>query len=163
MPFFVAEANLDGTISSGTISQLSPGPTYVDYPERFSNEVRTSKDGFAIVQAPIKDTRPRTWTWTRYRSSVPKYDNLYNQLLNYQYRMRQSASPLKSQWVWVKDTESGNLTYKQWTGTKWIEIETWVRVKVTQVTQNVAKQGGMAVYETTDFTFIVDDPAWNNF
>src|SRR5258706_10143399 len=145
MPFFVAESDLNGAIQSGTISQLVPGPTWVSYPDRFVNEVRVSKDGAVIVQAPLKDMRPRSWIWKRYRSSVPKYDTLYNQLLNYQYRMRQSAIPFKSPWVYIKDTESGNLTFKQWNGTKWVEVETWVRVKVTQVTQTIAEQGGPAV------------------
>lgn len=161
--FFIAEANLDGTINSGTINQLLIGPTYVEYPDRFVNEVRTSKDGYSIVQSPLKDTRPRSWVWTRYRSSVPKYDTVYNQLLNYQYKMRQSSTPVKSPWVWVKDTETGNLTYKQWNGTKWIEVETWVRVKVIQVTQNIARQGGYAVYDETRMTFSIDDATWNNF
>lgn len=163
MPLYIAEANLDGTINSGTISQLVPQPTYVDYPDRFTNEIRTSKDGYTIVQAPIKDTRPRSWIWKRYRSSVPKYDNLWNQIFNYQYRVRQNAIPAKSPWVYVKDTESGNLTFRQWNGTKWIEFETWVRVKVTQVTQNVAQQGGPTVWEDTKLTFIIDDNSWNNF
>lgn len=163
MPFSIAESDATGAIMSGTISVLSPGPTFVTYPERFVNEIKTSKDGFAIVQAPLKDTRPRSWVWKRYRSSIPKYDNLYNQLLNYQYRMRQSAIPAKSQWVYLKDTESGNLTFKQWNGTKWIEVETWVRAKVIQVTQNIAEQGGPAVYETTELRFIIDDPSWSNF
>lgn len=163
MPFSVAEANLDGSINSGSISVLTPGPTYVTYPEKFVNEVRFSRDGSAIVQSPLKDGRPRTWVWKRYRSSVPKYDTLYNQLLNYQYKLRETATPPKSPWVWVKDTESGNLTYKQWNGTKWIEVETWVRVKVTSVTQNIAQAGGPAVYEETLFVFTIDDTVWNLF
>lgn len=163
MPFSVAEADINGLIQSGTISQLIPGPTYVTYPEKFTNEIRFSRDGSAIVQAPLKDGRPRTWVWKRYRSSVPRYDTLYNQLLNYQYKLRETSTPPKSPWVWVRDTESGNLTYKQWNGTKWVEVETWVRVKVTSVTQNIAQAGGPAVYEETLFTWTIDDPVWNLF
>lgn len=163
MPFSVAESDLNGAIISGTISVLTPGPTYVRYPEKFTNEVRYSKDGNPIIQSPLKDGRPRTWVWTRYRSSVPQYDNLYNKLLNYQHRLRESSLPAKSPWVYVKDTETGNLTYKSWNGTKWIEIETWVRVRVVSVTQNIAQQGGYAVYDETLFNFVVDDPSWNLF
>lgn len=163
MPFQIAEADANGNIMSGTISTLIPGPTYVDYPEKFNNEVRYSRDGNPIIQSPLKDGRPRTWVWKRYRSSVPKYDNLYNQLLNYQHRLRETSIPPKSPWVFVKDTESGNLTFKQWNGTKWIEVETWVRVKVAKVTQNIASQGGPAVYEDTLFTFVIDDTSWTLF
>ena len=163
MPFHVAEADSLGLIMSGTMVQLVPGPTYVEYPPKFTNEVRFSKDGAPIVQSPLKDGRPRTWIWRRYRSKVPGYDALYNRLLNYQHRLRETSTPPKSPWVWIRDTESGNLTYKQWDGTKWIEVETWVRVKVTLVSQNIAQQGGPAVYEDTVFQFVIDDPAWNLF
>ena len=163
MPFYIAESDLNGAIMSGTISQLSPGPAWVDYPEKFTNSIIYSRDGNPVVQSPLKDGRPRTWIWKRYRSSVPKYDALYNKLLNYQHKLRETSFPPKSPWVWVKDTETGNLTFRQWDGTKWIEVETWVRVKVTMVTQNIAQQGGHAVYEDTLFTFVIDDPAWSLF
>lgn len=163
MGFWVAEADANGAIMSGTILQLSPGPMYVTYPDKFTNEVRYSKDGTPIVQTPLRDGRERTWVWKRYRSSVPKYDTLYNNLLNYHHRLRETASPAKSPWVWVRDTETGNLTYKTWSAGKWVETETWVRVKVIQVTQNIAQQGGFAVYEDTLFKFVIDDPVWNLF
>lgn len=163
MGFWVAEADSSGAIMSGTIIQLVPGPTYITYPDKFTNEVRYSKDGNAIIQTPLKDGRERVWVWKRYRSTVPKYDTLYNTLLNYHHRLRETATPAKSPWVWVKDTESGNLTYKVWGAGKWTETETWVRVKVVQVTQNIAQQGGYAVYEDTLFKFVIDDSVWNLF
>lgn len=93
MPFFIAESDLAGLIVSGTIVQLSPGPTFVDYPEKFANEIRFSKDGNPIIQSPLKDSRPRQWIWTRYRDSVKGYISLYNQLLNYQYKLRTKFFP----------------------------------------------------------------------
>ena len=163
MSFWIAEADTSGNIASGTISLLNPGPTFVRYPEKFTYETRHAKDGNTIIQIPLKDGRERSWVWTRYRSSVPKYDTLYNELLNYHHRLRETSTPAKSPWVWVKDTESGNLTYKEWSGGTWIEVETWVRVKVIQVTQNIAQQGGFAVYDETILTFVIDDNVWNLF
>jgi len=163
MPFSIAEADSVGAIMSGTISTLTPGPSLVEYPERFTNDVRYSKDGNPIIQAPLKDGRPRSWIWKRYRNTVPKYSTLYNQLLNYQYHLRQLATPPKSPWVYVRDTETNNLSFRQWNGTTWTEINTWVRVKVIMVTQQVGEGGGPAVYDTTTFTFVIDDPAWNGF
>lgn len=163
MPFFVAEADLSGNINSGTIVQLSPAPTWVTYPEKLFNTVRLSKDGNAIIQGPNKDGRTRTWVYKRYRATIPHYTTLFTTLIQYSAKNRLNATPAKSPWVYVMDTETGNLVYKQWTGTTWVETATWVRVKVTQVTQDLAQQGGPAVYETTKFDFVIDDPRWNNF
>lgn len=161
MPFYVASSDLNGLIVSGTITQLSPAPTWVDYPERFVNTVRFSKDGAPVVQAPLKDSRPRTWIWKRYRSSVPHFDTLYNLLLNYQYKLRQATG--QSPWVYVRDTESGNLTFRTQNGNTFTENASWVRVKVIQVTKNLAQQGGPAVWEDTKFVWVIDDPTWNLF
>ena len=163
MPFYTAESDTAGNIQSGTITQLNPGPTWVEYPDKFDNEVRYSKDGNSIIQSPLKDSRPRAWVWRRYRQSISKYVSLYNLLLNLQYRNRITSPAAKSPWIYVKDTETNNLTYRQWNGTKWIESEDWVRVKVTQVTQQIAAQGGQAVYDETKFTWVIDDPRWNFF
>jgi len=36
-------------------------------------------------------------------------------------------------------------------------------VKVIDVTQNVAPQGGLVIYNTTELTFVIDDANWNMF
>lgn len=161
--FFIAEADSVGNINSGTITQLIPAPSFVEYPPRFNNVVKFSKDGSPIVQAPLKDGRPRTWVWKRYKATIPRYTNLYATILNYQYKNRQASIPAKSPWVYVKESESGNLTYKNWNGTSFVETSDWVRVKVTQVTQNLGQGGGQATYDETRLEFVIDDPRWNNF
>lgn len=161
MPFFVATSDLSGNIQSGTIAQLSPGPGSVSYPDKFVNTVRFSKDGSPIVQSPNKDGRTRIWIWRRYSSTFAKYTSLYNQLLQFQYKLRQANG--LSPWIYLKDTETGNLTYRQWNGTTWVESSDWVRVKVIQVAQTVANQGGPVKYDETKFEFYIDDPRWNLF
>lgn len=163
MPFYIAESDLSGAIMSGTIYQLSPGPTYVSYPDKMLNTVKSSKDGNPIVQAPIRDPRPRTWIWKRYRASVIGYTDLYNKLLNYMYKFRITNLPAKSPWVYVRETETGNLSKIQWNGTKFVEINDWVKVKITDVNQEIAQQGGYAVYESTTLTFYIDDTTYNGF
>lgn len=148
---------------SGTITQLFPGPTYVVYPEKILSTIKSSKDGNPIIQAPVKDPRPRMWVWKRYRDSVPGYSDLYNKLLNYMYKLRISSIPVKSAWVYLRETETKNLTKFQWNGTKYVEISDWVRVKVVNVSQEIAQQGGYAVYDSTTLTFHIDDPTFNGF
>lgn len=163
MAFQVAEADTSGNIMSGTIKTLFPGPTYVIYPDKILNTIRESRDGAVTVQAPLKDPRPRSWVWVNYKATVINYTDLYKQILNYQYKNRINNLPAKSQWVYVKEDQTGNLTKLQWSGSGFSEINDWVRVRVTQVTQNVAQQAGQATYAQTIMQFYVDDPTWNWF
>ena len=160
--FWIAEADANGNILMSTAQRLNPGPTTVRYPDRFIAELRHSKDGTTVPKGLIKDGRLRSWIWKRYKSTVPKYDTLYNRLLNYQYKLRQKASPAKSPYVYIRDTESGNLTIRFWTGNHWIEIEPWVKVRVVQVNR-VPAAGGQTVFDETEFSFVIDDNNWNNY
>lgn len=161
--FWIAEADASGNIVMSTATRLNPGPTVVRYPERFNVETKSSKDGTHIAKKLLKDGRIRSWVWKRYKSTIPKYDTLYNRLLNYQYKLRQKSSPAKSQYVFLRETESGNFTKRVWTGNQWIETEPWVRVKVIQVNRSPSEQSGPAVYDETELVFIVDDANWNNY
>ena len=163
MSFYIAESNENGLIVSGSITQLFPAPSLVRYPEKFITSSRTSRDGNPIVQSPFRDSRPRQWVWQRYSSDVINYDIMYNRLLNYHNKTRQTATPPLSPWVYVKEDSSGNLTYRQWNGSVWIEIATWVKVLVTQVTQNVADQPGHTVWNELVLEFTLEDPVFNLF
>lgn len=163
MPFSIADSDLFGAIVPASTVILNPGPTYVIYPDHFENVVRTSKDGNVIVQTPAKDSRTRKWVWRNYKTVVPKYTQLFQQLLNYHYKLRINATPAKAPWVFVQDTETLNLGNKTWNGTLWVEAPTFFRVKVVQVTQNIAQQGGYPTYAETVFEFYIDDPNFNNF
>jgi hypothetical protein len=160
--FWVAEADLNGNILMTTAVRLNPGPTTVRYPDRFAMEVITAEDGTTTVKGALKDGRVRSWVWKRYKSTVPKYDVLYNKLLNYHYKLRQKSSPTKSPYVYIKDTESGNLTIKSWSTDHWVETEPWIRVKILQVSRDIAP-GGRTLFEETVFSFVIDDQQWNNY
>lgn len=163
MPFFVAESNLDGTMNSGTTQQLLIAPTYVLYPDHFDNVIRTSRDGNTIVQTPSRDSRTRKWVWRNYKTIVPKYNQLFSQLLNYHYKLRIGASPPKAPWVYLQDTETLNLVTRTWNGTIWVETPTFFKAKVIQVTQNIAPQSGYPTYGETTFEFYIDDPSYFNW
>lgn len=161
MPFFVALSDSFGNILPATTVQLSPGPTYVQYPDHFDSVVRTSKDGSIIIQTPSKDSRTRKWVWRNYKTNVPKYTQLYNQLLQFHYKLRIAAG--LSPWVYVQDTETGNLTTVSLVAGIWTQTTPLLRSKVVQVTQNIAPQSGLPTYGETIFEFYVDDPNFNDF
>jgi len=163
MSFSVAEADTFGNIIPSTAAVLIIAPTYVVYPDRFDNVVRTSKDGSIIIQTPTKDSRTRKWVWRNYKTTVPKYNALFQQLFNYQYKLRITATPPKSPWIFVQDTETLNLGSRTWDGTNWIVGPQFFRVKVVQVTQNIAQQAGYPTYGETIFEFYIDDPNYNDF
>jgi len=163
MSFSVAEADTFGNIIPSTAAVLSIFPTYTIYPDRFDNVVRTSKDGSIIIQTPTKDSRTRKWIWRNYKTTVPKYNALFQQLLNYHYKLRITATPPKSPWIFVQDTDTLNFGTLSWNGTVWVETPQFFRVKVVQVTQNIAQQAGYPTYAETVFEFYIDDPNWNNF
>jgi len=163
MPFSVADSDLLGNIIPATTVILNPGPTYVIYPDKFDNVVRTSKDGSIIIQTPSKDSRTRKWVWRNYKTTVPKYNQLFQNLLNYHYKLRIGQTPAKSPWVYVQDTETLNLGTRTFSGGVWTESNTLWRAKVVQVTQNIAQQGGYPTYAETIFEFYIDDPNYGNF
>jgi hypothetical protein len=163
MAFQIAESQTGGIIDSGTIATLSPGPTYVEYPTKFDNTIRFSKDGNPTIQAPLKDARVRHWVWRRYRPTVPGYENLFSQLLQLQYKLRLTEDTPKPPWVFLKEDVSENFSPLQFSGGTWSVLDDFVRVKVVDVTQNVARQGGIVIYEETRLSFVVDDSNWNTF
>lgn len=163
MPFSVADSDLFGNMVNGSAQTLIIQPTYVIYPDKFDNVVRTSKDGSIIIQTPSKDSRTRKWVWRNYKTQVPKYNALFSQILQFQYKLRISQSPAKSPWVYVQDTESLNLGIRTFNGTIWVESFPFLRAKVVQVTQNIAPQAGYPTYSDTIMEFYIDDPTYTNF
>jgi len=161
MPFSVADSDSFGNIVNGSAVTLIIQPTYVQYPDKFDNVVRTSKDGSIIVQTPTKDSRTRKWFWRNYKSNTPKYNALFSQILQFDYKLRLAQG--KSPWVYVQDTETLNLGVRTFNGTIWVESFPFIRVKVVQVTQNIAQQSGYPTYGETVFEFYIDDPSFNNF
>jgi len=162
MPFKIAEATAGGLINSGTIQTLTPGPTYVEYPERFNVEYKTSKDGGVVLQYPPHDARVRNWVWENYKFDVPKYDALYNTLLNLHSKLRLTASPPKSEYVFLYEDVTEEFSPLSYGGSTWDESNDFVRVKVIGVTRDVRKAGGKATYDATRLSFVISDPNWTS-
>ena len=161
--FQYAEADLNGLIDSGTITTLSPGPSYPEYPTRFLNDPQSSKDGNPIIQVPLADDRPRRWTWARYWGTVPGYTQLYSDLLQLQFNLRLKETPAKSEWVFLKEDVSNNWGKLEFSGGTWTLNEDFIRVKVIDVSQNVASHGGIVQYTDMYIEFLVDDSTFNVF
>ena len=159
--FQVAGADTFGNIDSGTITSLSPGPSFVQYPEYFDQTGIVTHDARAITSRPIRDDRKRSWVWQGYRHNVLNYDVWYNQILNLQYKLRLDASLHAN--VFIKEPISKGLFKLVESGSVWLREAFFVRVKVIDVTQRVAKAGGHVKYETTTMNFIIDDNSWNAF
>ncbi|MBU8921010.1 MAG: hypothetical protein KOO63_04225 [Bacteroidales bacterium] len=163
MGFYVAEADSAGLINLGTASLLTPGPTYPDYPNRFETTTHVSQDGNVVVQAPLKDERIRHWVWKNYRYTVNRYPALFSQLLQLHYKLRLQEDTPKSPWVFLKEDVSNNFGKLEFAAGVWTLNEDYIRVKVVDVTQNVAHEGGNVKYDETRLSFVIDDNTWNVF
>lgn len=159
--FQVAGANLLGIIDSGTITTLSPGPTYVTYPDYFNQQGIVLSDQQVVTQRPGKDGRERIWVWEGYRHNILNYDTWYNQILNLQYDLRENAGLHAN--VFVKEDVSLGLFKLIESGTVWLREAFFVKVKVIGVSRKVSGRGGETKYDTTSMTFIIDDDTWNAF
>lgn len=161
MGFHYAEADLNGLIDSGTITDIHPHPVLVDYPETFENTSLTSRDGNALVQHGDSDSRTRQWVWKGYSPDTPGYTRLIDSLLQLQSSLRENLSTPKSPWVFLKEDVTGNLNKLVLSGNTWIESVDYVRVKVLSVSEAIT-QSGTVKYDTT-LSFKIDDDTWNRF
>ncbi len=161
MTFQIAGADLLGNIDSGTIATLSPGPSYVEYPPFFDQKGMVQSDQRVVVQGPLRDSRERKWVWEGYRHNILSYDTWYNQILNLQYDLRENAGLHAN--VFLKEDVSLGLFKLVQSGTVWLREAFFVKAKVTDVSRQVSNEGGHTKYDTTSFTFIIDDLTWNVF
>lgn len=159
--FQYAEATLLGVINSGTITQLSPAPTTVEYPINFDHKTTPASDARVVINPSLLDSRARRWVWRRYRPSVNNYESMYNILLNFQHKLREQAG--KSPFVFLKEDISKNLDRLNLNGVVWERQADFVRVRVVDVSQHVAGEGGNVTYDSTVMEFIIDDSVWNVF
>jgi hypothetical protein len=170
--FEYAEANTDGTINTGTITKLLP-PSEVSYSSvGFTSAQRVSRDGNVILQLPTRDTRERSWIWINYRKRLPdmaksshfsRYEELWNALVNLQYDRRLKFTPAKSEYVYLREDETGDFDRLVLNGSTWEPETAYVRAKILQVTRDTLTKGGLVVYPRTIMTFVLDDDNWNVF
>lgn len=129
---------------------LTPGPTETEYPDRRLFTSRQTQDGNVVIQRPLRDPRPRKWSWKGYRAYMPQYQALWELLvqLEYRYRVQHNLEPL----IEIRDTTTGEGGFEEFT-----------RVKVIQVTRNTRPGGGFVTYESTDMEFVIVDDRYKGF
>lgn len=139
---------------------VRPHPSSVEYPERrlFSRE--ETPDGATIIQRPLIDTRPRKWIWENYRSNIPGYEALWQQLLttDYRYRLQNGLYPYVE--IWEDETGAGGFERYEEDGV----TKLFTRVKVVQITRNEVRAGGnYPVFENSVFEFHPSDSSYSEF
>lgn len=154
------------TIGTQVVS-LRPRPTTVDYPESRLLRTRTSKDGNTIVQRPMRDPRPRKWTWEKYRSNVPLYESQWQFLASLECQARWDAGLADTSIeIWENDSLTGG--FDKLTDENSADLITytnlnWTRVQVLQATRTIRQGGGSVVYEQSIFEFVIDDDFYTSF
>lgn len=136
---------------------LNPNPTEVQYPETREYNARTTQDHAVVIQRPIIDNRERTWTWKNFRRTITGYESQWATLVSLEARQRalDDVDPIIE--IWENETEEGGF------GGGSLGSEVWTKVKFIQVHRKSRGGGGPTVYDDSTVTFIIADPAWENF
>ena len=135
---------------------LTPAPNAVDYPDQALYKILTTQDGNVIVQRPLRDARPRKWTWRGYGQPDADYVALWSflQSMSYRARMNQALTPTID--IWEDTTGSGGFDKLDSLGNK-----VYTTVKVLQVTRTPSGPGPMR-YESS-ITFYIEDENYDAF
>lgn len=148
MAFQVRYSATEG--GAATTLTLLPGPTDVEYPETRQMKVTSTQDGGHVVQRPLRDSRPRRWTWKGYGPNLPVYENQWQALRALEYRTRLEAG------VWpiveVREDVVGEGG-----------LSSWTKVKLLRVERVTRKGGGGVVYEDSFLEFVIVDPSYTGF
>lgn len=167
MPFLVRYSTDATPGSTYTVMELQPGPTEVEYPEFREYKVRHTQDHAVVIQRPIKDSRERKWLWKRYREAAPNYEAQWTTLRTLDARQRSIDGKNPVIQIWENET-LGEGGFSETTDDQapdlggYTNIE-WVEVKFLQVSRKSQKGGGIVVFDDSVVTFVVTDPAWENF
>lgn len=160
MGFWYAYADTDGTLLSGSETELMPKPTRVVYPTEPLAQYLETSGGNVIQQQPNLDSRRRAWEWVGYPGWWVNYQALWSKLepLRSRYRAAAGLNPH----VYLKEDESQELclitpvdadtvtrTFPYW------------KVRVLGVSRTLRDDGGLVRYEVTRLDFIIVDSAWN--
>jgi hypothetical protein len=145
---------------------LSPGPTEVEYPERFHFTSRSTQDGAVVIQRPPLDERPRRWVWKGYRPWQTDYELQWKELESLETRTRSLAGNSPIVEIWEGETDQGG--FGALTSGAEPDFETfsnlrWTRVRFVQVSRTTRKGGGSVVYEDSVVEFRIADPAYQAF
>lgn len=156
--------------AGNTVLRLSPSPTEVEYPEKRLFKSQPVRDGGVVRQRPLRDSRPRQWTWKGYRPvgpSMQNFDTLWTALEGFDIKARKAAGyATLTVDIWEDDTEEGgfgDLTSGSTPDLSGYTNMKWTTVEVQQVTRKTRKGGGPTVYDTALFEFVVVDSTYGAF
>lgn len=151
--FYVCPALANGDRDVGSEVILFPNPTFVDYGPRLRFQIVES-EARAIKQFSDTNPKEKKWVWVNYRKHVPRYETQYQTLFAMQEHILveiASGSP----YVYLKENVTDMLGIHDSAG---VLTPDWVRCRVLYVDRDIARQGGVAVYPSTEMVFTIDDP-----
>lgn len=151
--FWMAAANTNHTINSGSIFALDPNPTFPDYGDRLKYSFHES-EGKVIKQRSTKNATKKRWVWKNYRPDILKYENQYWTLFNMQEHINvyiNSGSP----YVYLKEDVTDGLAEYSIAQSKL--VPDWVRCRILLVQRKERQSGGVVVYDETEVIFTIDD------
>jgi hypothetical protein len=138
---------------------LMPGPTDVSYPDARLYKPHSTQDGAIVVQRPLRDDRPRQWSWKGFRDSdlLAAYRNQWIILskLEYRYRVRNNLPPVIE--IWEDETSIGGFNG----GT--VGAKVWTKVKFLQVQRTIRGGGGYVVFDTSIIEMVIADDSYSAF
>lgn len=151
MAFWIRHRNAQGALVE---TALAPGPTEVEYPDGDGSKVLVAVDGAAVVQRPLRDTRPRQWVWHGYGPTHASYETLWALLTSLTSRARLAAGLSSTVEVWEDVTGAGGFDRKDGSGNK-----VYTTVAITRASRAPLKGGGPVFYDST-LEFRVQDASY---
>lgn len=162
---FLIKYGTDAANTVFTTLKLAPQPTEVDYPERRNVNVKSSKDGSAILQRPLRDSRPRKWVWVGYNPLIATYENQWTTFQTLDAKARAEAGLNPVIYIWENDSVEGGFDRLS-SGTDpdpTYSNVIWTAVKFVQVTRKSRKGGGLTKYDESIIEFVIEDGAYTRF
>jgi hypothetical protein len=153
MAFIYSPALANHNRNTEVEETISPGPTYVTYPDRIIYNLYET-EGRLIKQRSTRNPKERTWVWENYTPTVPRYEDLFWDLFSLQEHIRVENGD--SPYVYLKEDVTGFWgAYDDITGKY---DGDWVRCRIFLVDRTPADRGGLIRYGSTEVRFTYDDP-----
>lgn len=137
---------------------LRPGPTEIDYPEMRTYKLQVTQDGAIVIQRPLRDSRPRSWSWKGYPPVIATYENQWKRLETLEYRARLADSLPGYVEVWEDVTGVGGFDKVDGSGNR-----IYTKVKFLQVNRTPRKGGGLVTYEDSTIEWVIADDQYTSF
>jgi len=163
MGFWFAYADNTGAIDNGTVTELMPKPTAVEYPQE-PRAAQRETAGSVVVQYANNDNRLRHWIWRGYPGWFASYQGLWAQLETLPGLRRLEAGNA-TPYVYLKEDETGELRTIAITASTTVVTPSYpfLKCRVLWVTRKLQEQGSSLVkYEETRLTFLIEDTNYND-